>query len=126
MKKYYEDEESDHPRLKLLIVGFVAVSVILAAIAVAYAVYVMNSPPVSGTVGAQATLGLALNPTTIIQGEQWTLTATVSDATSGITVTFVEGATTVGTAVTDVSGVATLTLTPSVGFHMYSATATHP
>jgi len=111
---------------KLKTVGLILV-VALITVGVVYAVsYFMTSNPVTGTVTPQATLSLALSPSTVTLGDSWTLTATVSDGTGGITVTFLEGASTVGTANTDVSGVASITFAPTVGSHTYTATATHP
>lgn len=100
--------------------------IFLASLGVAYASYVMTSNNVTGTVTAQATMSLTLSPTTVVEGQTWTLTSTVSDATAGITVTFKEGITTVGTATTNSAGIATLSFIPLAGSHTYVATATHP
>jgi hypothetical protein len=103
------------------------IAVALLTVGIVYALYTMTSNPVTGTANDQETLSLTLSPTTIVVGETWTLTATVSDGTVGLTVTFIEqGVGSVGTADTNSLGVATLTLTPGVGSHTYTATAEHP
>lgn len=90
------------------------------------AAYVMTSNTVTTNGTAQATLTLAIDKTAFVQGDSVLLTATVSDQTSGLTITFNEGANPVGTATTNGQGIATLTLTPTVGSHTYSATGSHP
>ena len=98
----------------------------MASIGVAVATYLMTSNPVTGDVIDQETIALTLTPSSIVLGDSWTLTATVSDGTSGITITFLDGAVSAGTAVTDASGVATISLTPTIGSHTYTAQGTHP
>lgn len=99
---------------------------LLSSASLVFATYLMTSSPVTGVATSQATLALTLDKASVVQGESWTLTATVSDGTQGITINFLEGSTSVGTAITGTGGIATLTLTPSVGSHTYTATGTHP
>jgi len=130
---------------KLTVYSTIAIIGIIAVITgiVVAAAYQMNAGPAPGTSNPtpspsptasptpipQATMTLTLSPTTVTVGQSWTLTATVSDSTQGITVTFHEDSLTgpaVGAAVTNAAGVATLVLTPTLGSHVYYATATHP
>jgi hypothetical protein len=107
--------------------AIICVAALLCSAGLVLATYTMTSAPVTGSVSApEATLSLALDKTAIVAGESWTLTATVSDGASGVTINFLEGSSSVGSAVTGVGGVATLTLTPAVGSHTYTATGEHP
>ena len=116
----------------LIVVGIIAL-----LIGIAYGTYTMISNPITGTVEPQPTptptptpepaiLTLTLTPETIYVGESWTLTATVSDGTAGIAVTFKEDGAPIDARITNSQGIATLTLTPTLGSHTYTAEAQHP
>jgi len=87
----------------------------------------VSSPPIVVTVGNVATTtALTASATNLTAGQSVTLTATVTAATGPIPngfVTFLNGATSLGTVALLPSGVATLTLTPAVG--SYSITASY-
>lgn len=130
MKKYYEDEEEKHPRLRLMLVGGITAAIMLAAIIGAWAItYVLQtSPPqnveVTGsTVGVPVTL--TLNATTLTELDTLTLTATTGPNGAGLTVHFYDGATDKGTAVIqNVGGVYKATKDISgltVGTHVFTA-----
>jgi len=119
-----------------LIIGVVAAALVAGVVAAAY---LMRSPNTSDIIveptpspsptpsPAPAELQLTPNKTTLTVGETLTLTATVSDGTSGLTVTFYnQNDDPVGTATTNTDGVATLNLIPQIGTWQYYATATHP
>jgi hypothetical protein len=112
-------------KVKALICTIVIASLICAG--VVYAAYLMTSNNTSGTVGEQADIQLTLSPTSITLGSSWTLSATVTDHAAGVTITFKEGTTTLGTGVTNSNGIALLTFAPTtVGAHTYVAEGTHP
>lgn len=98
-----------------------------------FASYLIESNHITGTVGQQAGLALTLNGsnqngTQLAEGSQNQLTALLSDSSSGITVYFYDGAASVGSAVTDSNGNATMIYTIPVGATTYDlyAKATHP
>ena len=110
-------------------------AIILLVVAVGYiaAVYTMQSNHVTGPVTSQATLnvtvnGSAANGTSYVEGSILTVTATTSDgsAPSGA-VTFLNGATIIGTA-TASGNSASFQWTIPVGTTSYDlhATGTHP
>jgi hypothetical protein len=77
-------------------------------------------------VAAPTTTTLIAVPTTLTVGQTLTLTATVTASVGPVptgTVTFLNGATSLGTATLNAGGVATLTLMPPVG--IYSITASY-
>jgi Bacterial Ig-like domain (group 3)/FG-GAP-like repeat len=85
-----------------------------------------TSPPVSVSVASPTTTTLNAVPTTLTVGQTLTLTATVTASSGGTpagTVSFLNGAATLGTATLNAKGVATLNLTPAVG--NYSVTASY-
>lgn len=86
-----------------------------------------SSPPIQVTVSAAVTTTtLSAVPTALIVGQTLTLTSMVTAATGGIpggTVTFRNGAASLGTAALNPNGIAALTLTPPVG--VYSITASY-
>jgi hypothetical protein len=104
----------------------VALTAILLTVGVSVgAEYVMNSNIVNVPVGAQATLILASNATSAIVGDTIHLTSTCSDATYTGTVTFLDGATSIGTSPA-VAGVATLNYVVSAAkTYQFKATGTH-
>jgi hypothetical protein len=121
----------------------IALLLVALIVAIAAAVYTMNSDPsdtviVNPTPTAsssptptqqpQATLSkVSVSTTMLTVGAQLTLSTTVSDGTPDLTVTFYDQENTaVGSAVTDSTGKATLTITPPVGSWSYHATAEHP
>jgi alpha-tubulin suppressor-like RCC1 family protein len=74
------------------------------------------------TVATTVTLATTANP--ITYGSPLTLTASVAPVTPGTmtgTVTFKDGATAIGSAAVNAAGIATLTVSPSVGAHSYTA-----
>jgi Bacterial Ig-like domain (group 3)/FG-GAP-like repeat/FG-GAP repeat len=86
----------------------------------------VSSPPVTVTVASPTTTTLIAAPTTLNVGQTLTLTATVIASVGSVptgTVTFLNGATSLGTATLNAGGIATLTLTPPVG--AYSITASY-
>lgn len=86
----------------LAIVTVIALATVGAAMAVVILSGTVNITPQT------ATLTLTANSTTPIVGEHVLLTATLNPVMSGKTVTFTNGATTLGTDTTDASGVASL------------------
>ena len=110
----------------------VVLAIILAAIlvtaGVALAAYLITSNTVNVTVLTQATMTLQANSTSLTVGDTVQLTATLSDgaASSGLAVTFLDGATTLATVNADTSGVAVYAYAPAAGSYVYTATATHP
>jgi hypothetical protein len=85
------------------------------------------SPTPSPTPIPQATLSqVQTNVTSMYVGDKLRLTTTVSDGTAGLIVNFYEkSGAAVGSATTNATGTATLTITPAVGSWVYYATATH-
>lgn len=90
----------------------------------------VSSPPINVTVAGVASIAttttLTSSATTLTAGQSVTLTATVTVATGstpGGFVTFLNGATSLGTVVLQPSGTATLALTPLAG--TYSITASY-
>ncbi|MGD0681059.1 MAG: Ig-like domain repeat protein [Terracidiphilus sp.] len=87
----------------------------------------VSSPPVAVTVNTiSTTTALTVAPTILSYGQTMTLTATVTPTSGAIptgTVTFLNGATSLGSAPLNGSGVVTLQLTPDVG--NYSITASY-
>ena len=125
-------------KLKAAVIIAVVVSLIVAGVALA--AYTMTSPssnpltvtdptptPSPTPEPIAATLSkIELSVPTITVGEEVTLSTTVSDSTPDITVTFFNnGDGVVGTAITDTSGIASLTITPPLGTWTYYATAQH-
>ena len=117
------------------LIGYLVIGVVAAALVagVVAAAYLMRSQNTSDIIveptpsPAPAELQLTPNKTTLTVGETLTLTATVSDGTSGLTVTFYnQHDDPVGTATTNTDGAATLNLVPQIGTWQYYATATHP
>lgn len=110
----------------------VAVALFALVATVAAAGYLMISPSSDDVtvnpLPIKATLSKpALSDTILTVGDSLTLTTTVSDATAGITVSFFnQNDVEVGTAVTDATGTATITITPPEGTWSFYATATHP
>jgi hypothetical protein len=85
-----------------------------------------SSPPVTVTVASPTTTSLIAVPTTLTVGQTLTLTATVTASVGPVptgTVTFLNGAASLGTATLNAGGMATLVLTPAVG--VYSITASY-
>jgi Bacterial Ig-like domain (group 3)/FG-GAP-like repeat len=85
-----------------------------------------TSPPVSVSVASPTATALNAVPTTLTLGQTLTLTATVTASSGGTpagTVTFLNGTAALGTATLNANGLATLTLTPTVGD--YSITASY-
>jgi hypothetical protein len=106
-----------------------ALIIIIATVGVSVgAQYVMNSNIINVPVGAQATLALVINGTTTFNAVQYdnvVLTATCSDGSYTGTVTFLDGATAIGTA-TAAAGIATLTYNVSaVKTYQFKATGIH-
>jgi len=80
---------------------------------------VQNPPP------GQTTTGLAVTPAgPVTVGDTVTLRATVTPAAAGGTVSFTDGGTAIGSAVTVVNGIASTTVTPTLGSHSYQASFT--
>lgn len=110
----------------------IAVVALALVVGIAAAAYVMTAPMSDDITvnppGAPATLSKVTSSTyTLTEGESITLSTTVSDGTQGINVTFLnQNGVSVGTAITDATGVATLTITPPEGTWSFYATATHP
>jgi hypothetical protein len=113
----------------MLKVGFI-VFLITAILAItAYASYTMYSESVTVTVKVGETLGLASSAIDIIAGESITLTATISDYKNGVVISFYDSASSpslIGQATTAGGGIATLTITPVAGTHIYTAIGLHP
>lgn len=123
------------------LIGYIVIGVVAAALVagvVAAASYLMRSQntndiiveptpsPTPTPTPAPAELQLTPNKTSLTVGETLTLTAVVSDGTSGLTVTFYnQHDDPVGTATTNTDGTATLNIVPQVGTWQYYATATH-
>ena len=108
------------------ILGGLMLTAILGCCVLAVGLNIVYHPsdPASGTVSAgvlNVFTSLGLSPSTISEGDSWTLTATLTNGQSGVTITFKEGSVVVGTAVTNGQGTAVLTLVPSVGDHVYVA-----
>jgi len=102
---------------------------VLCLVGVVAATYLMTSPESDDvTVSTQATLSkVTVSTISVTVGDSLTLSTTVSDHTSGLTVTFFNNNdVSVGTATTDSSGTASLTLQPPEGVWSFYATATHP
>ena len=125
-------------KIKAAIIIAVVTTLIVAGVALA--AYTMTSPssdpltvtdptpsPSPTPPPVDATLSkVTLSVTTITVGESVTLSTTVSDATPDLTVTFFNnGAGIVGTAITNATGIASLTITPPLGTWTYYATAQH-
>ena len=86
--------------------------------------YAASSGTVAETVTIPTTTTLALSTATAYPGASVTMTATVSPAAAGLTVTFLNGSTSLTTAITNSAGVATYTLTaPSAGTYTLGARA---
>jgi hypothetical protein len=100
----------------------------LGCLSIAVAAYQITSNIVTVNVSApQATIALVSSATQVVGGTPITLTATLSDQANGVVVTFYDGGTQLTPQVnTSGGGIATLTLTPSVGTHDYTAQASHP
>jgi len=82
---------------------------------------VTSSNSFSITIYTYTALTLASNVTYIVTGGSFTLTTTISPAVSGKTITFYQGVTSLGTGTTNVSGIATYSVTaPSPGSYNYS------
>ena len=82
---------------------------------------VTSSNSFSITIYTYTALTLASNVTYIVTGGSFTLTATISPAVSGKTITFYQGVTSLGTGTTNGSGIATYSVTaPSPGSYDYS------
>ncbi len=89
--------------------------------------YATSCGPISITVTPiPATLVLTLNPSTIYVGGSVALSAAVTPAIAGATVTYLNGTTVIGTTATNAAGVATSSLTAqsTVGTELISATVT--
>jgi len=125
---------SDLSKQKKIVVAFALVALLIAVSLSSYvlaATYLYNqSNNVSGHGNAPAptTINtvLTLTPTSWTQGDQITLTATLSQKISGIVVFFYEGTgpsnwVGLGQSVTDVNGVATYTLAGPLGDATYVA-----
>ncbi|MEO6701600.1 MAG: Ig-like domain-containing protein [Jatrophihabitantaceae bacterium] len=81
---------------------------------------VVQNPPPGAT-----TLALAATPTgSVVSGTAVTLKATVAPSAAAGTIQFAEGGTNFGVPVTVSAGVASTTVTPTVGTHSYTATFT--
>lgn len=106
----------------VILVGLVAVSALGGAVAS----YVMTSNTVTVIVNNAETLTLTSSLSTAVSGQQITLTATISDQRNGVVVTFYDNGVNVGQATSMGGGIATLTVTPAVGTHSYTATGLHP
>jgi hypothetical protein len=113
---------------KTILIGAVIAIIAFASISAVVAIYVMTSNPTSPvTVVAAATIFLSPSTTTLSYGGTLILTATVSDASPSLLVTFYDQADdTVGTATTNSVGVAALSFQPPSGVWIYHASATHP
>lgn len=109
--------------LKILALSFLVIS---CGFAVAYATYEITSNEVTVEVAQGANLALSASSTSINVGQSLTLTATLSDYANGVVVSFYDGGNTVGQATTSGGGIATLTVNPNAGTHIYKAIATHP
>lgn len=106
---------------------------VLALASLGAAAYIMQSPDsddvtVNPTPTPTATLSkVAVNATSLYVGDYLCLSTTVSDASSGLTVTFHNNnGVVVGTAFTNSAGTATLTIQPPLGTWSFYATAEHP
>lgn len=123
----------------------IALLLVALIVAIAAAVYTMNSDPSDTVIVSptptptaspsptptqqpQATLSkVSVSTTMLTVGGSLTLSTTVSDSIVGLTVNFYnQNNDLVGSAVTDGTGKATLTITPPVGSWSYHATAEHP
>lgn len=110
----------------------IAVLALALVVGIAAAAYVMTAPMSDDITvnppGTQATLSKVTSSTyTLTEGASITLSTTVSDGTQGINVTFLnQNGVSVGTAVTDNTGTASVTITPPEGTWSFYATATHP
>ena len=108
------------------ILAILAIAVLVASATIVIAQYVMTSNTVNVIVSSQATLTLASNTTSTIVGYGVQLTATCSDGSFVGTVTFLDGASPVGTTAAS-GGVAVLDYTVSTAkTYAFTATATHP
>jgi hypothetical protein len=91
------------------------------------ATYLLSSNTVNITVTPQATMSLSANATSVVSGvSAIELTATISDNSPGITVTFLQDGVSIGTANTDGAGTAKFVTGILTASHAYTATATHP
>ena len=101
-------------------------AVALITVGVAYAIYTMTTGTVNVTVSPLATMSLVANNTNLTVGDGLLLTATVSDSSNGLTVTFYQNSISIGTSTTS-GGVATKTVTGlAAGSYSYYAEADHP
>jgi hypothetical protein len=111
----------------VIAVGYVMTSNTTPPIVVDAAPTPTPSPTPSPTPAPTATMALTASTTTLTVGSNLVLTATVSDASPSIQVTFRDQVgDAVGYATTNSVGVATLTFQPPAGTWTYHATATHP
>jgi hypothetical protein len=109
-----------------LVLVLLSVAVLASVVGAAVASYVMTSNVVSLTVTDPERLTLAGSHQTIVSGQTYTLTATISDQRNGVVVTFYDGDQSIGQASSMGGGLATLTIEPSMGNHNYHAVASHP
>lgn len=116
------------------LIGYIVIGVVAAALVagVVAASYLMRSQNTNDIIveptpaPPPAELQLTPNKTSLTVGETLTLTAVVSDGTSGLLVTFYnQHDDPVGTDTTNTDGTATLNIVPQVGTWQYYATATH-
>ena len=109
------------------IVIFLAATLLTCVVAVG-ANYPMNSNIINVPVGAQATLAIVVNGTTTFSAVQFdnvTLTATCSDGSYTGTVTFLDGAVSIGTA-NAISGIASFTYNVTQAkTYQFKASGTH-
>lgn len=115
-----------------LIIGVVAAALVAGVVAAAYWMQSQNTPdivvnPTPQPTETTASLTITPDKTSLTVGEILTLTSTVSDGTSGLTIIFYNQQNNpVGTATTDASGTATIQIIPPVGTWQYYTKAEHP
>jgi hypothetical protein len=109
-----------------LIVAVACLAVLSFVAAASYLMVSPDSDPV--TVSDQAVLSkVTVSSTVLTVGDGLTLTTTINDGTAGVTVTFYnQEDESVGTAVTNSVGTASLIIHPPTGTWTFYATATHP
>jgi cytoskeletal protein RodZ len=118
-----------------IVIGVVAAALVAGVVAAAYWMQSQNTPdivvnpapsPTPAPTVAPASLTITPDKTSLTVGEILTLTSTVSDGTSGLTIIFYNQQNNpVGTATTDASGTATIQIIPPVGTWQYYTKAEH-
>jgi uncharacterized protein YjdB len=110
-----------------IVIGVVAAALVAGVVAAAYWMQSQNTPDiVVNPTTSPASLTITPDKTSLTVGEILTLTSTVSDGTSGLTIIFYNQQNNpVGTATTDASGTATIQIIPPVGTWQYYTKAEH-